>query len=90
MGSENKGKRSQIVDDDILMRSTCYFLCINLEEWMADSGVALQGNGHRQVDGAGQPYVDEGEKDGQQLLVQARQVHAARHKARLETTGRLY
>jgi hypothetical protein len=51
MGSENKGKRSQIVDDDILMRSTCYFLCINLEEWMADSGVALQGNGHRQVDG---------------------------------------
>ncbi len=57
---------------------------------MADSGVSLQGNGHRQVDGAGQPYVDEGEKDGQQLLVQARQVHAARHKARLETTGRLY
>jgi hypothetical protein len=51
LGLENKGKRSQIVDDDICLLSTCYFLCINLEEWMADSGVALQGNCHRQVDG---------------------------------------
>ncbi len=52
LGLENKGKKSQIVDDDICLCSTCYFLCINLEEWMADSGVALQGNGHRQVDGS--------------------------------------
>ncbi len=51
LGLENKGKRSQIDDDDIWLRSTCYFLCINLEEWMANGGVALQGNGHRQVDG---------------------------------------
>jgi hypothetical protein len=51
IGLENKGKSSQIDNDDICLRSTCYFLCINLEEWMANGGVALQGNGHRQVDG---------------------------------------
>ena len=42
---------------------------------MADSGVSLQGYGHRQVDGAGQSDVDEGQQDRQQLLVQARQVN---------------
>ena len=47
----------------------------HLEEGVADSGVSLQGYGHRQVDGAGQSDVDEGQQDRQQLLVQARQVN---------------
>jgi hypothetical protein len=51
LGLENKGKSRQIGNDDICLGSTGYFLCINLEEWMADGSVALQGNGHRQVDG---------------------------------------
>jgi hypothetical protein len=45
---------------------------------MADGGVALQGYGHRQVDGAGQADMDQGQEDRQQLLVQARQLHAAK------------
>jgi hypothetical protein len=54
----------------------------NLEEWVADGGIALQRHGHSQVDRTGQPDMDQGQQQRDQLFEGPGQVQPAAQNIR--------